>query len=89
VWPAGKTGYTVDLFETKSSKQAVAKAKGAIKKGIPAGVLQSDGYQTLPSGIYVVFAGNYKTAQQATSAANSYAKKGFGSAYGRLIQPRG
>lgn len=89
VWPAGKTAYTVDLLETKSSKQAAAKAKAAIKKGIHAGVLQSDGYQTLPSGIYVVFAGQYRTPAQATSAANAYAKKGFGSAYGRLIQPRG
>jgi hypothetical protein len=89
VWPSGKTGYTVDLLETKSSKQAVSKAKSAIKKDIPAGVLQSDGYQTLPPGIYVVFAGRYRTSQQATAAANSYAKKGFGSAYARLIQPKG
>jgi hypothetical protein len=89
VWPAGTTAYTVDLLETRSAKDAVAEAKAAIKKGIPAGVLQSDGYQTLPAGIYVVFAGQYKAATQATAAANGYASKGFGNAYGRLIQPKG
>jgi hypothetical protein len=89
VWPAGKTAYTVDLVETKSAKDAAAQAKAAIKRGIPAGVLQSDGYQTLPPGIYVVFAGQYKAAVQATAAANGYASKGFGNAYGRLIQPKG
>ena len=88
VWPPGKQAYTVDLFETPSSKEAKAKAKAAIAKGIPAGVLQSDGYQTLPPGLYVVFAGVYQTTAQARSAADGYAKKGFGSAYGRLIQPK-
>jgi hypothetical protein len=88
VWPPGKQAYTVDLLETPSAKEAKARATAAIKKGIPAGVLQSDGYQTLPPGLYVVFAGQYKTAQQATAAANGYAGKGFGSAYGRLIQPK-
>ena len=88
VWPPGKEAYTVDLLETPSEKEAKAKAKAAIKKGIPAGVLQSDAYQTLPPGLYVVFAGQYKTAKQATAAANGYADKGFGSAYGRLIQPK-
>lgn len=88
VWPAGRTAYTVDLLETPSSKEASATTKKAIKNGIPAGILQSDGYQTLPPGLLVVFAGQYKTAQQASAAANAYAKKGFGSAYGRLIQPK-
>jgi hypothetical protein len=89
VWPPGKTAYTVDLLETRSKKDAAAKAKSAINKGIPAGVLQSDGYQTLPPGIYLVFAGQYKTAPQASAAANGYASRGFGNAYGRLIQPKG
>lgn len=88
VWPAGTTAYTVDLLETPSSKEANKQAKAAIKKGIPAGVIQSDGYQTLPPALYVVFAGQYKTAPQAKAAADGYAKKGFGSAYGRLIQPK-
>jgi hypothetical protein len=88
VWPPGKEAYTVDLLETPSSKEAKARAAAAIKKGVPAGVLQSDAYQTLPPGLYVVFAGQYKTSTEATAAANRYAGKGFGSAYGRLIQPK-
>jgi predicted nucleic acid-binding Zn ribbon protein len=88
VWPPGKEAYTVDLLETPSEKEAKAKAKAAIKKGIPAGVLQSDGYRTLPPGLYVVFAGQYRTSKEATTAANGYADKGFGSAYARLIQPK-
>jgi hypothetical protein len=52
-------------------------------------VLFSDFYKTLPSGLYVVFAGQFTTSQQATSAANTYARKGFGAAYARLIQPKG
>ena len=82
VWPPGKQAYT------PSSKEAKAKAKAAIAKGVPAGILQSNAYQTLPPGLYVVFAGQYATAKQATAAANGYASKGFGSAYGRLIQPK-
>jgi hypothetical protein len=89
VWPAGTRAYTVDLLETPTRKEASAEAKKAIKKGIPAGVLQSDGYSTLPPGLYVVFAGQYRTAAQARTAADRYAKNGFGSAYGRLIQPKG
>jgi predicted nucleic acid-binding Zn ribbon protein len=88
VWPAGTTAYTVDLLETPNQKEAKAEAKTAIAKGISAGVLQSDGYQTLPPGLYVVFAGQYKTPALARSAADGYAKKGFGSAYGRLIKPK-
>jgi hypothetical protein len=88
VWPAGTKGYTVDLLETPTKKEAIAEAKKAIKKGVPAGVLQSDGYRTLPPGLYVVFAGVYQTTAQARTAADGYAKKGFGSAYGRLIQPK-
>ncbi len=88
MWPPGKQAYTADLLETPSAKEAKAKAKAAIKKGIPAGVLQSDAYQTLPPGLYVVFAGQYRTAKEATTAANLYAGKGFGNAYGRLIQPK-
>ena len=87
-WPLTKTAYTADLFETPNPAEANKKAKAAVKKGIPAGVLLSDFYKTLPSGLYVVFAGQYSTSQQATAAANNYAKKGFGAAYARLIQPK-
>lgn len=87
-WPLTKTAYTADLFESPSPQEATKKAKAATKKGIPAGVLLSDFYKTLPSGLYVVFAGQYKTSQQATAAANGYAGKGFGAAYARLIQPK-
>jgi predicted nucleic acid-binding Zn ribbon protein len=87
-WPLTKTAYTADLFETPSPQTANKKAKAAVKKGIPAGVLLSDFYKTLPSGLYVVFAGQYKTSQEATAAANKYAGQGFGAAYARLIQPK-
>ena len=87
-WPLTRTGYTADLFESPSPQAATKKAKAALKKGIPAGILLSDFYKTLPSGLYVVFAGQYRTSQQATAAANTYASQGFGAAYARLIQPK-
>jgi sporulation related protein len=85
-WPAGKTAYTVVLISAKKKAQANAKAKEAKTRGIDAGVLRSDDYSSLNPGYWVVFAGQYKTADQARSHIDEFAGKGFPGGYPRLVK---
>jgi hypothetical protein len=85
-WPDGKTAYTVVLVSAKSRRQANAKAKEAIGRGIPAGILHSDDYSSLNPGYWVVFAGQYKTVEQARDKAADYQGQGFAQAYPRQVK---
>ncbi|MFN8160919.1 MAG: zinc ribbon domain-containing protein [Solirubrobacterales bacterium] len=72
-WPAGKTGYTVELgtvpksgtsaADVDAQKQA-AEAKGAGDVG----ALDSDLYKSLPAGKYVIYSGVYDTKAEASKA---------------------
>jgi cell division septation protein DedD len=86
-WPAGKTAYTVVLVSAKSHKQANAKAQEAVSRGIDAGVLHSNDYSSLNPGYWVVFAGQYSSAGQASSHIQEYAGKGFSGGYPRQVKP--
>jgi hypothetical protein len=85
-WPSGKTAYTVVLISAKKRKQAGAKAREAKSRGIDAGVLHSNDYSSLNPGYWVVFAGQYNTADQARSHIDEYASKGFPGGYPRQVK---
>jgi predicted nucleic acid-binding Zn ribbon protein len=85
-WPPGKTAYTVVLVSAKNRSQARAKAKEATTRGIDAGVLHSNDYSSLNPGYWVVFAGQYKTADEARAKIDAYAGEGFPGGYPRLVK---
>ncbi len=72
-WPAGKDGFTIQLQALpKNSTQPpqVDQAKSAAQsKGAPAvGALDSDSFQSLDPGNYVIYAGIFATRKQAVRA---------------------
>jgi cell division septation protein DedD len=85
-WPAGTTGYTVVLISAATRKQANTKAREAKSRGIDAGVLHSNNYSSLNPGYWVVFAGQYSSANEARSHIDEYASKGFAGGYPRQIK---
>jgi hypothetical protein len=85
-WPAGTTAYTVVLVSAATHKQANTKAREAKSRGIDAGVLHSNDYSSLNPGYWVVFAGQYSTANEARSHIDEYASKGFAGGYPRQIK---
>jgi septal ring-binding cell division protein DamX len=85
-WPAGTTAYTVVLVSASTHKQANTKAREAKSRGIDAGVLHSNNYSSLNPGYWVVFAGQYSTADEARSHIDEYASKGFSGGYPRQIK---
>jgi septal ring-binding cell division protein DamX len=85
-WPAGKTAYTLVLVSATNHRQANAKAREAKSRGIDAGVLHSDDYSSLNPGYWVVFVGQYDTANQARSHIDEFASKGFPGGYPRQIK---
>jgi hypothetical protein len=85
-WPVGKTAYTVVLVSAGSREQARSKAQEAVSRGIDAGVLHSNDYSSLNPGYWVVFAGQYSTADEARSHIEEYASKGFSGGYPRQVK---
>jgi hypothetical protein len=85
-WPDGKTAYTVVLVSAKSRSQADAKAQEAKGRGIPAGILRSNNFSSLNPGYWVVFAGQYDSADAARNKAEEYQGQGFAQAYPRLVK---
>jgi hypothetical protein len=89
-WPAGKTGYTVQLASVAhsdglpSARKIVQKAIGASLADV--GVLNSDNFSTLRSGYYVVFSGVYDTAAEAEGNVATAAAT-FPGALARKIAP--
>jgi hypothetical protein len=84
-WPAGKSGYTVVLESIPASSEralAVERARRAKRAGLAqVGILASANYSSLHPGYYVVFAGLYGSAADASAAVSSARAKGFGDAY--------
>ncbi|HEX8066043.1 MAG TPA: SPOR domain-containing protein [Thermoleophilaceae bacterium] len=87
-WPAGKTAHTVVLVSAKSRSSADSKARQAVGRGVPAGVLHSDDYSSLRPGYWVVFAGQFDSSEEARKAADRYAEQGFSGGYPRLVKPK-
>jgi hypothetical protein len=83
-WPAGSTGYTVQLqaLPTASTQvSAVQTAKSAAEgKGAKAvGALKSDEFAGLPAGSYIVYSGKYSKKAEAVKALGPL-KKNFSEA---------
>jgi len=76
-WPEDKKGWTVILLSTTSKDEATQLALKARGKGVPAGILQSDTYKNLSSGLWMVWAGRFGSENEAYSAATTYSGKGF------------
>jgi uncharacterized protein YegP (UPF0339 family) len=79
-WPAGKTGYTVELGalpKQGTTPEQVATAKtDATGKGAPdVGALDSDQYASLPAGNYVIYSGVYSSKADASKALKSLKSK--------------
>jgi hypothetical protein len=78
-WPAGKEGWTVQLQELpKDDAAKVAAAKEAAEeKGAPdVGLLDTDQFEALPPGNYIVYSGQFDSKAKA-GAALSKLKKDF------------
>jgi SPOR domain len=88
-WPAGKSGYTVVLESLPVSNgkaAAVARARQAKAKGLQnVGVLASSQYSSLHAGYYVVFAGIYGSASEASAAVAAAHSGGFPDAFQRQV----
>lgn len=84
-WPSGKSAFTIVLVSAKSRSQADDRAREAVDKNIPAGVLRSDDYEGLKAGFWVVFAGDFDNQRQADNKLDEYTRKGFKGAYPRFI----
>ena len=76
-WPKGTSAYTVALAETPDETAARARATAAVSGGIPVGVLESAAYPTLDPGVWLLFAGEYETRDEAVEEATRYAAAGF------------
>lgn len=86
-WPAGRKAYTVVLLTTKSEKTAGETARKAVAGGLPAGVLESDGYKRFEPGLYVVFSGQYDDVDAASNQAGQVGADNPG-AYARFVEPK-
>lgn len=84
-WPAGTSAYTVVLATNPDEVEARAQATAAVGSGVPAGVLDSDGYPTLEPGDWVLFTGRFDTRGQAAKEATRYAATGYPNARAEFV----
>ena len=78
-WPSGKEGWTVQLQELPkddASKVAAAKADAKDKGAPDVGLLDTDQFESLPPGNYIVYSGQFDSKDKA-SAALAKLKKDF------------
>ncbi|HXP29329.1 MAG TPA: hypothetical protein VN804_06205 [Solirubrobacteraceae bacterium] len=80
-WPAGKTGYTVQLqtlvqASTTTSQVQAAKSAASAKGAKGVGALKSEDFSSLTAGSYVIYAGEYGKQAEARKALTGL-KKSF------------
>ncbi|HWQ22954.1 MAG TPA: hypothetical protein VNK94_02500, partial [Gaiellaceae bacterium] len=89
-WPAGEEGWTVVLAtlpQTEGRRAAIARAREARRRGLPAvGILDSSRFASLHPGYWVVFSGVYPSEAEAASALPQ-ARRLVGAAATRRIVP--
>jgi hypothetical protein len=83
-WPAGKSGYTVQLQTlpssgTQLSAVEAAKSAATAKGANSVGALKSEEFTSLPAGSYIVYSGVYSKQGEASKALKGL-KKSFPSA---------
>ncbi len=72
-WPAGQSGYTVQLQTVsaagaQASEVDAAKSAAQAKGATAVGVLLSSSFHSLPTGLYVIYSGDYSSEAQAKQA---------------------
>ncbi len=75
-WPAEKKAWTVILLSATSRTEAEKFARNAKEKGIEAGILDGGRYKNQTTGVWLVWAGRFKSENAAFKAADGYAEKG-------------
>jgi hypothetical protein len=78
-WPAGSSGYAVELqmlpvAGTSVSAVEAAKSSATGKGATAVGALKSEEFSSLPVGSYIVYSGHYSTRAQAESALSGLRK---------------
>lgn len=86
-WPAGEEAWTVILMSSQSKADADRRAEELVAEGKSVGVLDSDDFESLRGGYWVVFSGQYDTRNQAEDAAEALGAPAAG-AYARFVDPR-
>jgi hypothetical protein len=79
-WPAGKSGYTVQLqtltqSATSTTQVEAAKTAAEGKGATEVGALKSEEFSSLPSGDYVIYSGEYTKRAEAQKALSKLKKK--------------
>jgi len=82
-WPEGETAYTVIVRSSESRSAAERTAEDLASQGKDAGVLRSDDFSSLKPGYWVAFVGQYDSASEARTQAESIG----GGAYARHVVP--
>jgi cell division septation protein DedD len=88
-WPEGKKAWTVVLLSTTSKDEATALALKARKDGVPAGILQSDTYKNLSSGLWLVWAGRFSDENAAYVGAEDFRSRGYDGESVEYIRKKG
>jgi hypothetical protein len=83
-WPKGLRAHTVVLVTTSDRAAALNVAKGARSGGLEAGLMPSDPYD-LGTGLWIVYSGQFTTAEGAQRQATQLAGR-YPGAYPQLIQ---
>jgi hypothetical protein len=86
-WPDDLTAHTVVLVSSSDRPAALRLARAAARSGIEAGMLRGDDFN-LGSGLWIVFAGRFDTAEGASRQASDLAER-FPGAYPQLVEPAG
>jgi SPOR domain len=85
-WPAGKEAWTVVLESSSTRAAAETRANELSQQGIPVGILESDDYESLEPGRFVVFSGQYDSQRAADQALEDLSGQVEG-AYVRHVVP--
>ncbi len=76
-WPDGTEGYTVVVYKFDTKSDAKVKAQEVARKGLPAGIVDSDKYPSLTPGSWLVYIGEFDDQKQAEKAAEKYENAGY------------
>ncbi len=86
-WPRDLDAFTVVLLSNEDRPSAESFAESATEKSDEKiGVIRSDDFQTLGSGFFIVFAGEYPTRQQAIKASTRL-ERSFPGAFPQAVKP--
>jgi septal ring-binding cell division protein DamX len=74
-WPDGKNAWTVVLESSSTRSAAETRANELAAQGVPVGILDSDQYESLQGGRFIVFSGQYDSRRAADQALQDLASQ--------------